>query len=408
MKKLLALLLLTALLMTGCASSYGGAKQLGEAAQLVQPERFNSREYTPYPISKLAYGTLSDIIALDNGKNTLYSPMSLYMALALLADGASGDTAAELYSLLGVSDRDALEAYMQATYDQMYRNDEYSKVIPALSVWADDKISDNIRPEYIERVTDRLAASVFSTDFADKSAGKSISKWISDRTDGMLKPEIQVSADQLMSVISTIYINDQWDIKFDTASTAPGTFHNADGSESTLDFMNMTLDTHYFAVGDGWTRSVLTLKSGARVVFVLPDEDVGIDGLLENADFAEIFEGGEDCSGEVVWKLPKIDYAAGYELSDTIKALGACGMFSADADFSELADTQLFADKVIQESRFSMNENGISAASYTHIMIYGAAVPTSRAEMILDRPFMFMVQSRFGVPMYIGIYMNNK
>ena len=72
MKKLLALLLLTALLITGCASSYGGAKQLGEAVQLVQPERFNSREYTPDPISKLAYGTLSDIIAIDNGKNTLY------------------------------------------------------------------------------------------------------------------------------------------------------------------------------------------------------------------------------------------------------------------------------------------------------------------------------------------------
>jgi len=397
------MLLLVTLLFGGCASAYGSAVELGTAAKLVQPERFDSK-YDADPIKQLAYATLDDVIAMDNGGNTLYSPMSLYMALALLGDGASGDTAAQLYGLLGVDDRDGLEAYMAATYDQMYRNDEYSKVIPALSVWYDDSVADNILPAYVERVTNKLSASVFSTDFADKSAGEGISKWISDCTDGMLSPKIQTTPEQLMSIISTIYINDQWTIKFDEANTAPGTFHNADGSESTLDFMNNTFDTHFFARGDGFTRSVLSLKSGASVVFVLPDEDVGIDGLLDGADYYEIFDGGESYSGEVVWKLPKIDFSADYALADTLKAIGLNGIFEADADFSDMADTQLMASEVVQGNRFAMNENGISAASYTHIMIYGAAMPVSRAEMILDRPFVFMVRSRFDVPLFVGVY----
>lgn len=40
-----------------------------------------------------------------------------------------------------------------------------------------------------------------------------------------------------------------------------------------------------------------------------------------------------------------------------------------------------------------MDEKGVEAASYTQIDVTGASMPTDQAELILDRPFLFVIRA---------------
>ena len=55
-----------------------------------------------------------DTIYAQNGANTIVSPLSLNLALGLVAEGASGQTAEELYAYLGGSNyREEASEYLQ-------------------------------------------------------------------------------------------------------------------------------------------------------------------------------------------------------------------------------------------------------------------------------------------------------
>ena len=81
---------------------------------------------------------------------------------------------------------------------------------------------------------------------------------------------------------------------------------------------------------------------------------------------------------------------------------GGVGCFFAGEGISHEV---CWIDSVIQEAHIGIDENGIEAASFTQMDWAGAALPSGRAEMILDRPFLYVVQEK-GCPLFIGICEN--
>ena len=73
----------------------------------------------------------------SNGKTTLVSPLSVLTALALVQNGAEGETLVQLERALGGLDRDALNKYMRAYCDFLSAGDEL-KI--ANSVWTDSSV----------------------------------------------------------------------------------------------------------------------------------------------------------------------------------------------------------------------------------------------------------------------------
>jgi len=402
MLKFTSLLLLLTLLtasVCGCAD----IKPLNTVEPYTAPDKLTDG-FDAQPLKDFAYGTFSEVIKGDGGKSSLYSPVSLFTALSLASGGARGETSAQLLDLLGFESTAELESYMPLMFQRIIENREHSVSSPALSLWLDDGFKSSVKSDFLTRASKLFGAEVFAADFADPNTGKSMERWVYDMTGGMLEPTVSLDGDMLMSIISTLYFSDEWQIKFEESDTKPDKFHLADGSEITLDFMNNLFDTHSYTVGDGFCRSSLGLKSSGSLVIVLPDKELGIDGLLEKQSIAEIFEGGEHKSGEVIFKLPKFDFNVKYELKEMMKTLGVTDMFSNNADFSGITEEPLFASSVIQENRAAIDEKGISAASFTQIIFYGAALPDGSCEMICDRPFLFMIKNRFGVPLFMGIY----
>jgi serpin B len=97
-------------------------------------------------------------------------------------------------------------------------------------------------------------------------------------------------------------------------------------------------------------------------------------------------------SASIKLSMPKVDIAASQILNDKLKALGLVQPFMAnEADFSALANADLFISKVLHKSRLKIDEAGTEAAAVTSISIDVTSMPVFDHEMVIDRPFQVFI-----------------
>lgn len=360
-------------------------------------------------LNQFAYKTASQVLS-ESDENQLYSPISLYLATALATAGAKGETQEELLALLGVVDSEVLATQCGNLYRLLYTDNEIAKLRIANSLWLDRKINDEdvkFKETYLDLARLDFYASVYEIDFSNPDTGILMEQWIADQTNGTLSYEFTPKAEQIMSIINTIYFYDEWTDRFNEELTKEDEFDVANGETVTCDFMHARFGSHGFVDGEGYTRSSLGLKEAGSMVFILPDEDVSIQELLSTPErIQSIFSDGQRQTGEVVWQIPKFTYGSSMELVEAMKALGVNRAFETDADFSGMVQGMAFISDIQQNAHIAIDENGVEASAYTEIAYCGACPPEGRAEMILDRPFLFGIQSRYGDLLFIGVCNN--
>ncbi|WP_195199611.1 serpin family protein [Faecalispora jeddahensis] len=356
-------------------------------------------------VNRFSYETGSKLLSSSSG-NSNYSPLSLYYALAITASGARGETADEMLSLLNMPDQAALSVQCGNLYRQLYTDNEIGKLKIANSVWMNQSVT--WKQDFIKNAAENFYASSFSMDFSDPKTAQSMAKWVTDHTNGTLKPQFEVSKDQILSILNTVYFYDEWTNKFDSAQTAQSTFYLANGASINTDFMNKTDGSGSFYKGEGFTRSSLPLKNAGQMVFILPDKGISPRELLSTPEkMQSAFEGGEDQNGEVVWKMPKFDFGAKIEPIDALKALGIHSAFEQSADFSGITDQTAFISNVRQETHIAVDEDGVEASAFTEIAMTGSAMmPKDKAEMVLDRPFLYGITAPDGTLLFVGVCEN--
>lgn len=162
-----------------------------------------------------------------------------------------------------------------------------------------------------------------------------------------------------------------------------------------------------FYRGEGFIRAGIGLKNAGQMVFILPDEGVSPDDLLSSPGrMRNTFEGGESSSGMVVWKIPKFSFSTRLALTDVLKSLGVRSAFSSGANFSDITDHIAFISHVLQETHIAIDENGVEASAFTKIDFCGAGMPEGRADMILNRPFIYGITAPNGSLLFVGVCEN--
>ncbi|WP_432666623.1 serpin family protein [Wukongibacter baidiensis] len=364
-------------------------------------------------LSNFSADTIAELLITSNSsENTMYSPISLHMALALSSSGASSETQKEILLTMHMKDLgiEELEKQTGNLFRLIYKDNEIGKLKLANSLWLDRK--ESFKEDYLKTVLEDYYASLYAVDFSKKETEKLISKWIADNSNGTLKGSVPVNEEQILTIINTIYFYDEWTTKFDKNRTKEDTFHCNDGKDVVCDFMNMRFSSHGFVDGDGFLTSSLNLKNGASMSFYLPDEGVDVYDLISTPEKVKILLDKDDPSnikkfGEVVFKVPKFSFGSTLHLKEALKRLGIYRAFEKDADFSGLTDADIvYISDIIQSTHISIDEKGCEASAYTQIDYAGSAQPKDKAEMILDRPFIFTIKGSKGVVLFIGIVNN--
>lgn len=93
-------------------------------------------------------------------------------------------------------------------------------------------------------------------------------------------------------------------------------------------------------------------------------------------------------------------------MAAALKKLGVNSAFAPDADFTGITDHMAYITDVLQETHIAIDEDGVEASAFTQIDYAGSAMPKGRADMILNRPFIYGITARNGSLLFMGVCEN--
>ena len=350
---------------------------------------------------------------MEEGTNTLISPLSVLYALAMTANGADGETLAQMEQVLGM-DAENLNSFMLAYMDQLPKGKAY-KMSLANSIWFKDDPAFTVENSFLRTNADYYGAGVYKAPF-DDGTRNDINNWVKGHTDGMI-PEIidEIPSDAIMYLVNALAFEAEWDEIYREPQIREGSFFTEDGSRQTVEMMYSEEHTY---IEDELATGFLKYYKDRRYAFValLPKEGVSVDayvsGLTGNHLRALLSEAQNVTVNTV---LPKFETECDLELSDVLVEMGMADAFqSNDADFSRLGTYQkegmnIFISRVLHKTFISVGEQGTKAGAATAVEISpGSAAPMEEVKkVILDRPFVYMlIDCETNLPFFIGTMMN--
>lgn len=120
----------------------------------------------------------------EEGKSSLISPLSVMLALSMTANGARGETLAQMEVLLGGGiPIDTLNKYLHA-YVGGLPSVEKAKLTLANSIWFKDS-GFTVEEAFLQRNADYYGAAVYKSAF-DKKTLRDINNWVKENTDGVI------------------------------------------------------------------------------------------------------------------------------------------------------------------------------------------------------------------------------
>lgn len=354
--------------------------------------------------------TIAEFLADSENQNLVYSPLNVYMALAMLAETTEGESRAQILSLLGADSIEALRTQAHAVWNANYSDDGAVTSILASSLWLNESVS--FRKETLDTLAKTYYASSYLGNMGDAAFADAMRAWINAQTGGLLKEyvsDIELTPNTVMALITTIYFQAKWADEFNESRTEERTFHAASG-DVPCDFMHSTDVYGSYFWGEKFGASRIRLEHSGAMWFLLPDEGVTIEELLRDGQALDFMCANGDWENQktlrINFAVPKFDVKSRIDLTAGLQSLGVTDCFDAKtADFSPLVTKEqpIWLGKAEHGARVSIDEEGVTAAAYTVMMMAGAAMPPEdEMDFTLDRPFLFVITGTDGLPLFVG------
>ena len=352
--------------------------------------------------------SIQSILGDATTENAVYSPVNVYMTLAMLAEVTSGNTRAQILNALNANSMEELRTQANSVWNACYRDDGKTISRMASSVW----LNEEIKIGDTSVLAENYYASVFQGDISSAEYSEAYTEWLKKETGGFLNDLIgdkKFDSETVMTLVSTLYFKASWDKGFNKKLTTEGVFHSPTG-DVTCDFMNQKSNSTYF-YGEMFSATCKELGNDGYMYFILPDENVSISELLSNDEALAFINDPWNVGNNVLYKvnlsLPKFDISMKKDLKSDIEALGITDCFDSDnADFSEfLPENKPSVSKMEHGVRVSIDEESCSGAAYFEVVAWGAS-PSEEVDFTLDRPFIFVVTSPDGLPLFVGVVNN--
>ena len=356
---------------------------------------------------KLCAELFKSVISGNESNNVLISPLSVQLALSMTANGADGETKAEMERLLGGEiSVDELNKYLYSYVNGLPSGDK-SKLKLANSVWFKNTDSLSVNEDFLKNAKSYYDAYAFKADFDQKTV-KSINNWVDKNTDGMIDHIVdEISPNAVMYIINTLIFDAEWDSIYHEYDVDDGTFNSISGEIQTVSMMHSTENIYLESENaTGFVKYYKDCKYGFAAL--LPNKDISIYDYIDTLSAESLSEILENAQDEAVTAaIPKFSYEYSLTMNDMLCELGMQSAFDVNkADFSKLATSSngnICIGKVLHKTYISVNELGTKAGAATIVeMDCGSSMPPKKT-VTLDRPFLFMIiDTATNLPIFIG------
>ncbi|MGE5483459.1 MAG: serpin family protein [Ignavibacteriales bacterium] len=414
-----------ALVMTGCTGPAPVAQMQKQGSlKRIDKPKVSSNDPMYVGANTTGLELLRRISAEAREGNVIFSPVSLSSALAVLANGAAGDTRTEIDNLVNPERLSPPELNEKCCNLMNHLNNAgYSEngnrttlLEMANSIWIQDRLP--VKDAFLSTSNTYYGAEVFNVDFRSAGAKNAINRWIAEKTHGRIGEHItQTAPETVMYIFNSLYFRGKWQDQFDKSKTEKEDFHLGDGSRLRdglaggatvkVDMMNAERRIRYYE--DGEIQAGEFNYYGCNMLVILPRGDLG--EYLKRLDYARverILDGMESVKTKI--KFPRFSFGRKTRLNDHLKAAGMETAFDPEAaDFTGISDRSdgfnLYVSDVSQECFISVDEEGTEAAALTSVGLAGSAPPkeVTPPEFYVNRPFLFLIrENRTGLILFAG------
>ncbi len=352
--------------------------------------------------NRFAFDLYAKFNGISKTDNIFFSPYSIATALAMTYEGARGQTANEMRSVLHLPQDAGLRRpnFAKIIYE-MNRPDKKYKLSTANALWAQKDYK--FLEDYANTVEKYYGGRITNLDFIGQSeiSRKTINTWVEDQTNKKIKdliPAGVLSAYTRLVLTNAIYFKGTWVKQFDPKDTRDEDFRTGAAGNVKVPMMRLIGEDARYNYAETDEFQMLEMAYDGEdlsMVILLPKEDKleGIEGTITADKWAE----WKGLLGErrVDIFIPKFKFETSYFMLEVLRELGMPSAFDASADFSGMDGTRsLIIQNVIHKAFIEVNEEGTEAAAATAVIVGTTSVPPPTPVFRCDHPFIFAIQQK--------------
>ncbi|KAK9961519.1 hypothetical protein ABG768_009303 [Culter alburnus] len=347
--------------------------------------------------------------------NVFYSPVSISSALAMVSLGARGNTAAQMFQVLGFNNPpkpDAATPGPPHSVDQIHSS--FNKFMSELNkpgvpyvLSVANRLYGEQSYQFVEKFLNDAKryyeAGLEKMDFINKSeaARVTINKWVEKKTQEKIKdlvPQGILNEMTRLVLVNAIYFKGNWEMKFPKRLTRDGQFKLNKNQTKPVKMMHQE---EYFPLAfiPEMNSQVLELPyvgKNLSMLIILPDEmeddTTGLQKLEKALTYEKLMEWTKPevmYQQEVEVFLPKFKMEEKIDMKSLLISMGMEDVFG-NADLSGMSsNNDLVLSKMIHKAFVEVNEEGTEAAAATGDIIF---TDSACQFFIADHPFLFFIR----------------
>ncbi len=352
-------------------------------------------------INRFGANLLLKLIEEQPNQASILSPLGLYSALHMAADGSAGETAKAFSTLFNVNDlatSGTLLAEILSTINSTATSGQ--SLSRAGGMFLSSAIP--IKPDYVKAQQENYGSEPRVVDFKAAETLEEINRWVRENTQGEIEKVLdQLDPNAVLVLLDVLQFKGRWAQEFDPEMTASRTFHSTDGKHQQHPFMVHPHITAPYRETEHYRQVALPFKDGElEAVFILPKENQAQEGLkwLPGALNTE----RAPMPGNFI--MPLLDLKTDNPLNKPLSRLGLAPAMGDEADFTRMSDTPVAISNVKQAVFVRMNEQGAEAGAASTVEISSRSlVEKTTFKLELNRPFYFSINHLpTGVSLFIG------
>ena len=362
-------------------------------------------------------------INANNRSNYLISPYSIEIALSMLKEGASGNTFAEIESVIGTR-----------SINDISVKDHISV---ANAAFIKNKYQKYIKKEYYQVLKDKYNSEILYDDF---KTPKVVNDWVNKKTSGMIKEILNdINEYFVLGIANALTIDVEWNSPFDCNLTRSQKFTSEDGNSFNTEMMHKTLEHqgYKYLKNDNATGVIIPYKkyspkTGEEVfdeennlefIAILPNDNVSnYINNLTSEELNNLLSSAKEASNkfEINLSLPRFKYD--YQLEnfiDILKEMGIKEVFDSEkADLTKIMSRNdeidnLYVGEAVHKTHIDLNEKGTKAAAVTYFGIFSNGALSEDKKIVnitFNKPFLYMIKDAVtGEMLFFGtVYEPNK
>lgn len=369
-------------------------------------------------------GTFTDSYYQDfdqKDKNSVISPLSTYFAFLIAAQISSGNTRKEILDTLNLKDDQNLVNDIRILYNasQKEKKEEDGvslRQIVSNSIWFDKSV--RFQEGILDKIGDDVYASSYQVDFQNdvKKANEVIQEYVKEMTHGMIDKDFHFSENSDVILMNTLYLKTLWNDFGKDLELSKDTyrFTNRDSSKKDIQLMTFPEQIGRAYHKADYSSFEVVSQGDISLRFILPKDDKDIGDIMTPSVLEEVskatYSGIDDIEKKeylTTCYFPSFIAQSDESITSIMERMGIHDLFNANCDVTPLTSEKMNFDKVRHIAKLDVDRKGIEGSAVTIISSDGGMMPDEyekvHEDFILDRAFGYVIQDRYGIPLFTGI-----